>query len=126
MNNNPRSATWLRIAVVYFSVGVLLGVGMGASGDHTLAPAHAHVNLLGWVSMGLFALVAHAWPATTKGKLATIHLWLYNLALPVMLASLAAKLYGHHQFDPPLGIASILVALAALLFAIQVWRTVER
>lgn len=126
MNMNRRSTTWLRIAVVYFSVGVVLGVVMGASGDHTLAPVHAHNNLLGWVSMALFAVVAHHWPAVSEGKLAKAHFWLYNLALPVMLLSLAGKLYGHAQYDPPLGIASALVALSVLLYAVQVWRTVGR
>lgn len=126
MNNNPRSATWLRIAVVYYSVGVLIGAGMGASGDHTLAPAHAHVNLLGWVSMSLFAFVNHTWPATAQGRLANIHFWLFNLALPVLLALLVAELLGYAAVGPLLGLASVLVGLSVVLFAIQVWRTVER
>ena len=126
MNTNPRSAAWLRIAVVYFSVGVLIGVGMGASGDFTLRPAHAHINLLGWVSMSLFAFVNHTWPATAQGRLATIHFWLFNLALPVLLASLVAELLGYQAVGPLLGITSVLVGLSVVLFAIQVWRTVER
>lgn len=126
MNTNPRSAVWLRIAVVYFSVGVLIGVGMGASGDFTLRPAHAHINLLGWVSMCLFALVNHTWPATAQGRLATVHFWLFNLALPVLLASLVAELLGYQAVGPLLGIASVLVGLSVVLFAIQVWRTVAR
>ena len=126
MNLNLKSAVWLRIAVVYFAVGVVLDVGMGASGDFTLSPAHAHINLLGWVSMGLFAVVSRLWPATSQGKLALVQFWLYNLALPVMLASLAAKLVGFTAVDPLLGLASVLVAVGVLLFAVQVWRTVAR
>jgi hypothetical protein len=57
MNHNPRSRAWLRLAVAYFAVGVMLGVAMGASGDHSLFPLHAHINLLGWVSMALFGLI---------------------------------------------------------------------
>lgn len=60
MNDNPRACAWLRLAAVYFAVGVILGVLMGASGDHSLFPLHAHINLLGWVSMALIGLTGAA------------------------------------------------------------------
>lgn len=44
---------FLKIAVVYFSIGVLIGLTMGIIHDFTLTSVHAHVNLLGWVSMAL-------------------------------------------------------------------------
>lgn len=50
--------------------GMGLGVHMGLAGDFTLAPAHAHLNLLGWVTMALYGLhhrVAartRAWPGS--------------------------------------------------------------
>jgi hypothetical protein len=36
--------------------GMTLGFGMGVTQDFRLAPAHAHMNLLGWVSMFLYGL----------------------------------------------------------------------
>ena len=51
------SNLWLKLAGLYFFIGVALGVGMGLSGDHHLFPLHAHINLLGWVSMALFGLI---------------------------------------------------------------------
>lgn len=36
--------------------GMSLGIHMGIAGDFTLAPAHAHLNLLGWVTMALYGL----------------------------------------------------------------------
>ncbi len=36
--------------------GMCLGIWMGVSGDHSLAPTHAHLNLIGWVTMTLFGL----------------------------------------------------------------------
>jgi hypothetical protein len=36
--------------------GMSLGIYMGIGQDFTLAPAHAHVNLLGWVTMMLYGL----------------------------------------------------------------------
>jgi hypothetical protein len=36
--------------------GMGLGITMGLSQDFTLAPAHAHLNLLGWVTMAIYGL----------------------------------------------------------------------
>lgn len=36
--------------------GMVLGIMMGLSQDFTLAPAHAHLNLLGWVTMAIYGL----------------------------------------------------------------------
>ncbi len=36
--------------------GMCLGIFMGISEDHTLAPVHVHLNLIGWVSMAIIGL----------------------------------------------------------------------
>lgn len=123
MSSTTRAAAWTRLAALYFAFAVAIGVAMGASGNHTLAPLHAHMNLLGWVSTSLFALIARAYPATAEGRVADAHFWLYNLGLPVMLAAMAAKLQGAKAIGPVLGIASIVVGVSVLLFA---WLVVGR
>ena len=123
MSSTTRAAAWTRLAVLYFAFAVAIGVAMGASGNHTLAPLHAHMNLLGWVSMSLFALIARAYPSTAEGRAAGAHFWLYNLGLPVMLAAVAAKLQGAKAIGPVLGIASIVVGISVLLFA---WAVISR
>lgn len=120
MNNHSRSRAWIGMAVVYFSIGVALGVAMGASGDHSLAPLHAHINLLGWVSMTLFGLIGAVYPATIQGRIATVQFWVHNLGLPALLVSLAARLKGHEAAAPLLGLASVVVGSGVLLFAYQV------
>ena len=47
----------LQMAAVYLIIGILLGIGMGISNNHILTPVHAHLNLLGWASMGLMGLL---------------------------------------------------------------------
>jgi len=49
-----------RISVVFFTTAVIIalvgmawGSMMGASGDHVMMPAHAHLNLLGWVGLSI-------------------------------------------------------------------------
>lgn len=117
MNDNPRARAWLRLAAVYFAVGVILGVLMGASGDHSLFPLHAHINLLGWVSMALIGLTGAAYPSVSEGRLASAQFWMHNVGLPVMLGALLLKLRGVEIAEPVLGVASIVVGLSVLLFA---------
>ena len=60
-------------AVTCIVLGMLWGIQMSASGDHTLKSAHAHLNLVGWVTMGLFGLYYHVVPAAAARGLARIH-----------------------------------------------------
>jgi len=55
---------FLRIAVVYVLAGMALGIFMAMSDDHSQMPTHAHMNLMGWASMALYAVVYRVWPET--------------------------------------------------------------
>ena len=50
--------------------GMSFGIYMGVAHDFTLAPAHAHLNLLGWVTMCLYGLYhrGRARPVTRLAK----------------------------------------------------------
>lgn len=112
------SNLWLKLAGLYFFTGVALGVGMGMSGDHHLMALHAHINLLGWVSMALFGLITRV---LVPGRLLTLHFWLYNLSLPVMSGALLMVLNGNPAFNPLLGMASLGVSAGVLLFVIALF-----
>jgi hypothetical protein len=117
MTDNARSRAWFRVAIAYFVVAVALGIVMGASGDHTLSAVHAHLNLLGWVTMTLFALTGMAHPAITEGPVATAQFWLHNIGVPVMLGALALRLKGYTAAEPVIGLASVIVGIGVALFA---------
>ena len=57
---------FLRIAVIYALVAMFLGITMGIREDFTQASTHAHLNLVGWVSMALYALVYRQYPRRPK------------------------------------------------------------
>lgn len=121
MNHNFRSRSWFRLAAIYFAIGVFLGVTMGASGDHSLFAVHAHINLLGWVSMALFGLVSALHPSITEGRVAAAQFWTYNVGVPVMLGALTLRLKGFASVEPLIAGASLLVAASVLLFVWQVF-----
>ncbi|GJI92953.1 hypothetical protein [Duganella hordei] len=113
---------FLRIAVVYFLAGIALGIVMAASQDFVMRPVHAHVNLLGWVSLALFGLFYRSVPAAAATRLAKTHFWLYNVALPVQMISLALFLNGSTAVAPLLGLASVTLATGVICFAVNLWR----
>lgn len=113
---------FLRLAVLYLIAGVSLGIFMAASHDHSMHPVHAHLNLLGWVTPGLFGLFYRNWPAAAESKLAKIHFWTYVPAHFTQMVLLAALYGGNEAVEPPLAVASILVGAAIVCFAVVVWK----
>lgn len=118
------SVRFLRIATVYFVVAVVLGLYMGITTRFTQVPVHAHLNLLGWVSMALFGLIYHAHPAAGETTLARLHFWLHNLSLPVFMATLFVMLGGNESLGPVVGIAASVTLIGIVLFAVNLWRTI--
>ncbi|MCD6060378.1 MAG: conserved rane protein of unknown function [Moraxellaceae bacterium] len=107
---------WIYAALIYFCVAVTLGVVMGASGDHSLFPVHAHLNLLGWVSLTLIGVIYHFFPQAGASRIATVQFWVHNVALVVMMGALTASLKGNPSMGPVLGISSSLMLLTILAF----------
>ncbi|MFD0667477.1 hypothetical protein ACT80S_07140 [Ramlibacter sp. MAHUQ-53] len=118
---NP-AAWFLRLSVLYLLVGVGLGLHMAASHDHSMHPVHAHLNLLGWVTMALFGLYYRLVPEAGRSVLAKVHFWVYVPAHFVMMVMLWTLFTGRPQVEPLLAGASIVVALGCAVFAVVVWR----
>ena len=118
------STRFLRISVIYFVIAVALGVYMGITESFTQVPVHAHLNLLGWVSMALFGLIYSAYPAAGQTKLATWHFWIHNLTLPVFMALLFAMLSGNPALGPAVGLVATVTLIGIVLFAVNLWRTI--
>ena len=116
MDAEKLSQRWFLAAITYFVIGIGFGVYMGASGNHALFTVHAHINLLGWASMGLTGLLYRSFPAAAQTSLAMWHFWLYQLAAPMMLLAVAAKYSGNKGAEPVAGAASVVVFISVLLF----------
>lgn len=113
---------WIKAAVVYFIMGVGLGIYMGASGDHVLIPVHAHFNLLGWVSLALIGLIYRQFPKAGSHRLARVQFWLHNVGLLVAMVLLIGLLRGNTALDPLIGVASVVIGASVILFAINVFQ----
>jgi hypothetical protein len=69
--------------------GISLGIYMAASQDHSLAPVHVHVNLIGWVSLFLFGLYYRRHDEAVQA-LAFMQVSAVTIGLVLMMTGLAA------------------------------------
>ncbi len=116
---------WIKIAAVYIVLGIGLGIYMGVNENFALHPVHAHVNLLGWVSMALIGLIYQQFPLIAQSGLSRAQFWLHQLGLPVQMLMLTLLIQGNTAVGPVLGIADIVVGAAFLLFLVNVFRNLK-
>lgn len=120
------SNTFLRLGVLFALVGVSIGYWMGATHQFLISPVHAHINLLGWVSMFLYGLFYRAIPEAAQGLLPRIHLALAVIGLPVMMIGLTIQLLAVPGLMPMVPVMMIvgptLVVLGMTAFAAIVFK----
>jgi hypothetical protein len=105
--------------------GMGLGIRMGISQDFILSPAHAHLNLLGWVTMALYGLY-HRGTGRTGGALGWTQVIAGSAGAALMSGGLAAYLSSdNHSFVPLIVVGSLAAVLGMILFMVIVivdWR----
>jgi hypothetical protein len=96
--------------------GMTMGIVMGISQDFTLAPAHAHLNLLGWVTMALYGLY-HRSIGRAGGWLGWVQVLAGASGALVMSGGLAHYLHtGDDRLASLIIAGSLLVPVAMVLF----------
>jgi cbb3-type cytochrome oxidase subunit 1 len=113
---------FLKISVLYLIVGMALGLAMGLSGNHQFFPAHAHINLIGWVSFALYGLIYRQFPAAAAAHLARWHFWVSNVGALLLFVGIAGINAGYSGFIPLAGTGSVATLLGAIIFAIILYR----
>src|SRR5882757_3768167 len=124
----PRVSLWFfAVAPIYVLIGMGFGMYMGASNNFTLAPAHAHLNLIGWVTMALYGTF-FALARDASKKLAWAVFWLNNAGAAIMFPSLAMVLIQGESspFLLPLIVSEFLALGAMLCFAFSVWSVLAK
>jgi hypothetical protein len=115
------SSLLLRVSTLLLLCGMVLGIVMGIREDFTLAPAHAHLNLIGFVLMFLVGLYYRIVPAAGADPLAKIQASLHILGAIVLPIGIALVLTGGTGIVVIVG--SLIVLAAMALFAWIVFRT---
>ncbi|WP_245474894.1 hypothetical protein [Bradyrhizobium sp. Leo121] len=111
------------VSAVVLLLGMLGGIAMGIQQNFTLAPAHAHLNLVGGVLLFLFGLYYHLIPAAGATMLARIQGWMHILGAILFPAGVAIVLLKGSSFEIAPVVGSLLVVGSMALFALIVFRT---
>ncbi len=111
-----------RAAVAAAVAGMVWGIQMGIGGDHSAFPAHAHFNLLGWVSLFLFGIYYHLHPELDRTRLALIQVWFWIAATLVLTTGVTLISFGRPGGEPIAAAGSLAAIAAMLLFAWFVYR----
>jgi hypothetical protein len=110
----------LSVAAAAALCGMSLGIAMAMRQDFTLAPAHAHLNLLGWVSMALYGLYYRG-AAVIRPRLAWTQAAAGTLGFVLMFAGLAVLLTtGDPRAEAVITVGALAAVLAMALFLFQV------
>jgi uncharacterized membrane protein len=113
----------MRVSVILLLIGLIGGIAMGMQQDFALAPAHAHLNLVGGVLLFLFGLYYRLVPEAGASGLAKWQGWLHiigSIVFPLGVAIVITK--GEALVAVPI-LGSLVVLAAVALFAVVVFRT---
>jgi cytochrome c oxidase cbb3-type subunit 1 len=128
-----REVRWfIRSALVWLSLGVLVGAGLALTPGRFahLRPAHLHVNLLGFMSLMIFGVAYHILPRFTATPvrseiLVRVNLYASNLGLAAMVTGWTLRQL--LPAAPPLpstvliGAGGAVAAAGSLAFVFNVW-----
>jgi peptidoglycan/LPS O-acetylase OafA/YrhL len=113
---------YFKTAIVFLIVGVAAGLQMAISGNHNVIGAHAHINLLGWVTSALFGAYYALNPVKAERRLAVIQYGAYTTGVVVLTVSLYFMLLlANPSLEPLVAIASLVVLTGVILFAAVVF-----
>ncbi len=111
---------FMMFAVFCALCGMIWGIQMSATHDHSLSPAHGHLNLLGWVSCSIFAFYYHLHPETANSRLAWLHFGTVVASVVCLAPGIALAVSG--KTEVPAQIGSVLMLVGTGIFGWTVWR----
>jgi hypothetical protein len=106
------STLMLRVSTLLLLCGLIFGIVMGIRQDFSLAPAHAHWNLIGFVLMFLAGLYYRIVPAAEKNALTKIQAGLHITGAIVFPIGIALADTGHTEAFAIIGSLIVLAAMA--------------
>ena len=118
MTNLPK---WFFVSAALFALGGMIwGIQMSATHDHTMSPAHGHLNLIGFVAMSVFGTYYALTRKAAESRLASLHFGITVLTVVVLTPGIAMAIAGQSEVLAQVG--SMLAVISMALFAFVVLR----
>lgn len=120
---------FIRASLAWFALGITLGLAIaGYPPWVAYRPAHAHMTVVGFLTMMVFGVGYQLLPrlfghALYSRKLAIAHVWLANLGLGAMVVGFFLQPHIGTRSAPVTATGGSLFALGALGFVYNLWRT---
>jgi cytochrome c oxidase cbb3-type subunit 1 len=120
---------FVRASLVWFTLGVLLGLAMAVHPDWVVyRPAHAHMNVVGFLTMMVFGVGYQLLPrlfgfGLHSRPLAVAHWWLANAGMAALVAGFFVTPHIGRRAIPLTAGGGLLFAAGALAFVYNMWRT---
>ena len=118
MRNIP--TLFLITAAIFALCGMIWGIQMSASHDHSLSPAHGHLNLIGFVAMSVYGAYYALTPRAAAGRIAPLHYGLSVATVLILTPGIVLAMTGQGEMVAKIG--SVLAVVTMALFAFVVVR----
>ncbi|AWC21711.1 hypothetical protein WHT83_03070 [Aminobacter sp. P9b] len=109
-------------AICFLVAGILVGLHMSITQNFAATGAHAHTNLLGWVTMSIFGTFHALNPRGAGTRLAKAQYYVYTGGVIVMTPALYLLLTGNPSMGPVVAVSSFVVFAGVLMFAAIIFR----
>jgi cbb3-type cytochrome oxidase subunit 1 len=122
---------FIRASLLWFIAGITLGLAMSMHPAWVMyRPAHAHMNLVGFVVMMIFGVGYQMLPRffghpIHSRRLAVAHIWLANAGLALLVTGFILSPHIGADAVPVTASGGILWALGAYGFVYNMWRTFD-
>ena len=110
------SSLCFRAAMLLVLAGMLWGLQMAITDDHSAFPAHAHLNLLGFVVLFLFGIFYRLNPVVEANRLALPQVWVWIVSTVVTVIGVGLVHTGHPVGDPIAAVGSLAIFADAIMF----------
>jgi len=114
---------------IYILIGVTWGLAMSITHDFATSPAHAHLNLIGWVSQALMGVFYATLGRRSPGWMPAANFILINVGVVCMISAMTLMFTGLltlEQITPMFAIGGPGVLLGFGVFAAAVFVALAR
>ena len=111
------SSLCFKAGILLLLVGMLWGIHMAISQNHSAMPAHAHLNLLGFVVLFLFGIFYRLHPKAEANPWAFRQVLIWIVSTVVLVIGVGLVHTGHATAEPIAAIGSLAFSAGAALVA---------
>ncbi len=116
MRNLP--TLFFATAAVFALCGMIWGTQMSARHDHTLSPAHGHLNLIGFVAMSVFGTYYTLTPSAQETRLAVLHYVFITATVLVLIPGIVLAITDRGETITQIGSILAVIFMAPFVFVV--------